>query len=134
MSRWQRPRARWRWAHRGAALLFLALLVLGAHTGFEVVRGSYTATRLLEVVPVADPLAALEVIAASRTLELDLVLGVLLTAGGAVLLGPFFCGWICPIGLLTEVFHKTERFVNGKLFKIKVKIASPPKPFLPNRS
>ncbi|HDN02018.1 MAG TPA: 4Fe-4S binding protein [Candidatus Bathyarchaeota archaeon] len=42
--------------------------------------------------------------------------------------GRFFCGWICPIGLLTEVFHKTERFVNGKLFKIKVKIASPPKP------
>jgi ferredoxin-type protein NapH len=54
---------------------------------------------------VMDPLAALQVAAITRTVTADMALGagfVLLTAA---ILGPIFCGWLCPYGLLSELVH-----------------------------
>lgn len=53
--------------------------------------------------PLADPLAALQVAAAAFTSTPDMILGAGLVLLFAVLLGPVFCSWLCPFGFLSEL-------------------------------
>lgn len=59
---------------------------------------------------VLDPFAVLQVIAASKTVSLDLLLGVLpvLVVYGLIR-GRAFCGWICPVNLLLEITDTLRR-------------------------
>lgn len=100
---------RWTWARRATALSFLVLLVLGARPWFPYFKGSTTATTLLEVIPICDPLAALEVWLASKSMEATLLGGALILAFVGILLGPVFCGWACPLGLLLDVNEEIRR-------------------------
>ncbi len=85
------------------ALAFIVLLVLGARDGFPWIKGSITATTLFSVVPLTDPLAALEVVLASGRLESTMLIGAGILVAVALLLGPVFCGWLCPLGLLLDL-------------------------------
>ncbi len=60
-------------------------------------------------VSMTDPLAGAESIAASGNLSLTLMLSLLIPVGATLLLGRFFCAWICPAGLL---FDLGDRFRN----------------------
>ncbi|MDR2604830.1 MAG: 4Fe-4S binding protein [Desulfovibrio sp.] len=55
--------------------------------------------------PLADPLAAAQVFAGTFSLTPDLLIGAGLALTTALLLGPVFCAWICPYGLLSELVH-----------------------------
>jgi len=94
---------RWTWTHRLTAGAFLGILVLGRHAWFPWIKGSLTSTRLFDVVPLVDPLSGLEVILASRSATLSLLIGVGATMLIAVVLGRVFCGWVCPLGLLLDL-------------------------------
>lgn len=71
-------------------------------------RSARGSTWSLEVfgVTLTDPLAALESIAASRSLPWVLIVGVLIPVLGTLLLGRVFCSWICPAGFLLELTGK----------------------------
>jgi len=71
-------------------------------------RGVRGSTWSLELAgwTLTDPLAALESIAASRSVRWVLVAGVLLPVLGTLLLGRVFCSWICPAGFLLELSGK----------------------------
>lgn len=100
-----RPRhwPRWTLARRLCALAFLGLLLLGHLAWFPYFAGSTTATRIANRVPLADPLAALEVTLAARQATWDTVVGAGLLVLVAAVLGPVFCGWVCPLGLLLDL-------------------------------
>jgi ferredoxin-type protein NapH len=53
--------------------------------------------------PFSDPLTALEVVLASRSLPSTLLLGAAVVLGLYTVLGRAFCGWLCPLGLLFEI-------------------------------
>jgi ferredoxin-type protein NapH len=93
---------KWAWARRATALGFLALLIAGARTDVDWLRGSTTATTFLGLMPFADPLAALQTLIASRSATRELWIGAGSLTALAVLLGPVFCGWLCPLGLVLE--------------------------------
>jgi ferredoxin-type protein NapH len=80
------------------------------------VRGSTWSLELFGVT-LTDPLAALESIAASRSLRWVLIAGVLLPVLGTLLLGRVFCSWICPAGFLLELSGKLRRVL--RLLEIK---------------
>ncbi len=61
--------------------------------------------------PVADPLAAAEIVAASRAPTAQLLAALLPTLLLALLLGPVFCGWLCPLGLAFDLLEWTRRAV-----------------------
>ncbi|RMF75551.1 MAG: 4Fe-4S binding protein [Planctomycetota bacterium] len=99
----RRRRIRWRWLHRATALAFLAVLVAAGLLRGDWLRGSMTATTWFGVLPISDPLAVLEITLTSRTWHNDALLGAAVLLAAAVLLGPVFCGWICPLGLLMDL-------------------------------
>ncbi len=57
-------------------------------------------------VSLTDPLAALESAFASRSVRWVLILGILIPVALSILLGRFFCSWICPVGFGLELSGK----------------------------
>ena len=111
---------RWTWSRRATAGAFLALLILGRFDWFPWVKGSMTATSWYGVVPLVDPLAALEVTLASRTIHWTVVVGAGLLLFVAALLGPVFCGWVCPLGLLLDLNNGVRRHLGRFLLQAGV--------------
>jgi ferredoxin-type protein NapH len=73
--------------------------------------GSLSSSSIAEVV-LLDPFAVLEVIAASRTVELTWLLGAVGVLAFYALIGArAFCGWVCPVNLLLELVD----WLRGKL-------------------
>ncbi len=97
---------RWTIARRASAAAFLSWLALGWG-----IQGSSVATRIADSLPFTDPLAALEVSLASGELHPHLWIGAGVVLGITLLLGPMFCGWLCPLGLLLDLAHSLERRV-----------------------
>ena len=60
-------------------------------------------------VPLADPLAMLQVVLASRSATSSMFIGAGLVLLIAVLLGPVFCSWLCPFGFLSERVHRSGK-------------------------
>lgn len=105
----------WTVMRRVSALLFLALLIHASRPGVEWFRGTVAGTTVLGEVPFVDPLAALEVGLASRELMPTALLGAGILAFVALLLGPVFCGWVCPLGLLLDLAQSVRAGVNRLL-------------------
>lgn len=70
----------------------------------NVLSGNLLAFNLAGV-PLGDPLAALQVLAGTGSATRAMLVGAGLVLLLAFLLGPVFCAWICPYGLLSELVH-----------------------------
>ncbi|MGL5046997.1 MAG: quinol dehydrogenase ferredoxin subunit NapH [Shewanella sp.] len=84
-------------------LSLLGVFALGPVFGIGILKGNLSASLLLDTVPLADPLASLQVLMTGHVPELSLLLG----AGLIVLLygiagGRVFCSWVCPVNLITD--------------------------------
>jgi ferredoxin-type protein NapH len=99
----------WALARRITALLFVAVLVLGSFTWFPWFKGATPAATWFGILPLVDPLAALESTLAGRSLQSTVWIGAGLLVAVAVLLGPVFCGWVCPLGLLLDLNQWVRR-------------------------
>ncbi|MCK4872567.1 MAG: 4Fe-4S binding protein [Phycisphaerales bacterium] len=115
MMKWTKRIRRWTWAHRLTALAFLALLILGSLDSVTWFRGSASGTTLLNVIPFTDPLAMLEATIASRQLHIQAMIGAGILLVAAALLGPIFCGWVCPLGLMLDVIASLRAFTWRRL-------------------
>lgn len=96
-ARWRRP-AQW------AVLLLFATLPWLNRKGLHGVSGTLFSLEAWGL-PLADPLAAVQVLAAGALPGARLLLGGLLVLAVAVALGRVFCSWGCPYGLLSELVH-----------------------------
>ena len=111
-----RPATPGQWLHRerfmlarravqiGVLLLFYGTLHWGWKLrGQPLLAGNLSAARLLGAVPLADPLAALQMLVARHPLASEVLLGAALTLGVyAVLGGRVFCAWVCPMNVVTD--------------------------------
>ncbi len=122
---------RWTWAHRITALAFFGFLLLGAHGLSHWIRGSITATTVAGIVPFTDPLAALEVMIASGKADTTLVIGAMLLVCFSLVMGPVFCGWFCPLGLLLDLNDGIRKRLARLFERINIRLpdAGPPSGF-----
>lgn len=93
---------RWTIARRVVQLAVLALLAspLWSQTLFE---GTLASASLLGL-KLSDPLAVLQVLLLTGSLSLTLLAGVgMVLAVYGLLGGRVFCGWVCPVHLLTDL-------------------------------
>ncbi len=117
---------------RSTAFGFLLLLFLGSMDWFSWFKGGTTATRLFGAVPFTDPLAALEAWLAGGVTQPLLWLGAGILVLLAFVLGPVFCGWICPLGLLLDLNEFLQRKIRHLFRRKKGKglpLLSPPDGF-----
>ncbi len=90
-----------KWLRIGVATVALGVMVWGALSR----AGLGTASSLnLAGIPFTCPLGYLEAALASRNLLPQLWLGVGMVLLSVVLLGRFFCAWVCPTALLRQLF------------------------------
>lgn len=90
----------WTWLRRAAQLAALALFLwlfrrTEGHSGTQLAEPVNLLFRL-------DPLVAVSAVAAGKELVL-LLWPALITVTLTLLLGRFFCGWVCPLGTLLDV-------------------------------
>ncbi len=104
----------WTWAHRVTATAFLFLLAEGGQRAFSWFEGSAIATRFAGWLRFVDPLAALESGMAQGDLNRTMLTGAALLVLAAALLGPIFCGWLCPLGLVLELNGVLRRVFWGR--------------------
>ncbi|MHC5001746.1 MAG: 4Fe-4S binding protein [Planctomycetota bacterium] len=109
------PTHRWTWARRGAAATFLVLLIAGNTPWCGWFRGTASATTVADTIPFVDPLAAAETALASRRLAPTVAVGAGLLLLAAVVAGPVFCGWVCPLGLVADLGQSARSGVRRRL-------------------
>ncbi len=96
-------RRRWLLARRFSQLAILALFLSGPWFGLWLLKGNLSASLILDSVPLADPLLAVQTMLAGhqpyRTLLIGaaIVLLFYLLVGGRV-----FCSWVCPVNMVTD--------------------------------
>ena len=82
----------------------LLVLYFGANAwGWTILKGNLSSSIILDTIPMSDPYAALQMLAAGAVLATDLLLGVLVATIFYLLIGGrAFCSWVCPINLITD--------------------------------
>jgi ferredoxin-type protein NapH len=81
----------------------LALFFAGSAYGWMVLRGNLSASKFLDTVPLADPFAVLQVLATGTPVRPETLIGaVTITLFFGLIAGRAFCGWVCPVNLVTD--------------------------------
>ncbi|MBE2898708.1 quinol dehydrogenase ferredoxin subunit NapH [Pasteurellaceae bacterium 20609_3] len=88
---------------RVSQLAILAMFLAGPHFGIWLLRGNYSASLLLDTVPLTDPLMLAESLATGYVPVLSALLGGLIViAFYAVVGSKVFCAWCCPLNVVTD--------------------------------
>lgn len=84
--------------------LTIIMLYLGAHLwGWRILEGNLGSSLLFGTVPLADPLAVLQIAAAGIFISTDLLIGAaVITLFYMLIGGRTFCSWVCPVNLVTD--------------------------------
>jgi ferredoxin-type protein NapH len=94
------------WILRRTVQLTTLALIASPLLGMTFFRGNLAAADLFGL-PLADPLAFLQALIGGKVFVLSyLGSALLVTAFYFILGGRSFCGWICPVGLITELGNK----------------------------
>ncbi len=89
----------------------LLFLYFGANAwGWTVLMGNLSSSRFLDFIPMSDPYAALQMLAAGAALATDLLIGVaVITVFYLLIGGRAFCSWVCPINMITDAANYLRR-------------------------
>lgn len=82
----------------------LLLLYFGANAwGWNILMGNLSSSIFLDVIPMSDPYAALQMLFAGAVLATDLLIGVGVVVIFYMLIGGrAFCSWVCPVNIITD--------------------------------
>jgi ferredoxin-type protein NapH len=90
-------------ARRVTQIMVIFLFFAGNAFGWSVLKGNLSAAMLLEVVPMSDPFHVLQMFAAMTVPSSEALIGAgLVIAFYAILAGRAFCGWVCPMNIVTD--------------------------------
>ena len=91
-------------------LLQISILFIffgGNAYGWNVLRGNLSSAKVLDVIPLSDPFAVLQSFSAGASVAADALIGALIILlFYAVLGGRFFCSWVCPVNIVTDIAGK----------------------------
>ena len=120
-------RNKWRNIRWAVLLFFNFLFFASFFFDIQILEGSLSGSRLLGF-HLIDPLAAFQVILASKIIMVNLIIGVVTIVLIYLLFGGrSFCSWICPYHWLAELGEKIhqrlkkKRIIKNRLFDRKIR-------------
>lgn len=94
-------------------LTIVALFMAGPTLG--VLKGNLSSSNLFDVIPMSDPLIVLQTLAAGHLPEMTALVGVAVVVVFYALISPrAFCGWVCPMNMVTDLAAFLRRKLNIK--------------------
>ncbi len=94
---------RWLLLRRISQIGILALFLAGPWFGIWILKGNLAASEIIGRVPLADPFILLQSLFAGHRPERSFVVGGLIIAVTYALIGGrIYCGWVCPINVVTD--------------------------------
>jgi len=94
---------KWLLLRRLSQLGLLGLFLLGPLAGIWIVRGSFSASMTLGVLPLADPLIALQSFFSGQSIAATVLIGSLIVTVIYFLIGGrVYCSWACPVNMITD--------------------------------
>jgi len=94
---------KWLLLRRASQLGILALFLLGPLFGIWIVRGSFSASKTLGVLPLTDPLIIMQSFVAGHTVAAKALIGALIViVFYAMIGGRVYCSWACPVNIITD--------------------------------
>lgn len=92
-----------------AGLLFL--FFAGNAFGWQILRGNFSSAKVFGVLPLSDPFALIQSFSAGASVAKDALTGALIVfIFYALLGGRVFCGWICPVNMITDASCKARNY------------------------
>jgi ferredoxin-type protein NapH len=78
--------------------------------GWRVLSGNLSFAKVFGKIPLADPFAALQMLAAGRVPAGDILTGAAVTAVFyGLVAGRAFCAWVCPMNVVTDTANRLAR-------------------------
>lgn len=98
---------KWLMLRRSSQILILLLFLLGPWAGIWIIKGNLASSKILDTVPLTEPLLYLQMLAAGFVAPVSaalvgalIVLTFYLLVGGRV-----YCSWVCPMNLVTDAAY-----------------------------
>ena len=77
---------------------------------FGILEGNLSGSKILETIPMSDPLAFLQIFLAGGAISMDLLLGVLVVIlVYGLFLGRGYCAFVCPINMVSDLANFLRR-------------------------
>jgi ferredoxin-type protein NapH len=94
---------KWLLWRRISQLTILLLFLLGPLASIWIVRGSFSASMTLGVLPLTDPLIILQSFMAGHSVAATALIGALIViVFYAMIGGRAYCSWACPVNMITD--------------------------------
>jgi ferredoxin-type protein NapH len=98
---------------RSVQVSVLLLFMAGHSLGWKALQGNLSSSRILAIIPLTDPYALLQTAFTGTLVASEALLGgALVVALFALLGGRVFCGWVCPMNVVTD-FAESVRSAAG---------------------
>lgn len=89
----------------------LFLFFAGNAFGWKILRGNLSSAKVFDVINLSDPFAVIQSFSAGASVAKDALLGAfIIFLFYAVLGGRVFCGWICPVNMITDAANKLRSY------------------------
>ncbi|QEU06684.1 quinol dehydrogenase ferredoxin subunit NapH [Paracoccus yeei] len=94
---------KWWLLRRSSQVLVLGLFMLGPWLGIWIARGNFGASRIGDMLTLADPYVLLQGIAGGTSPAMPVAIGAATVALAYLVLGGrAYCGWACPVNVVTD--------------------------------
>ena len=106
---------RYRIMRRFVQVSVLALFMAGNVYGWKILQGDLSSSLLFGAVPLADPFALLQVFATGTMVSARAIMGgSIILLFFAVVAGRAFCGWVCPVNMVTDLADIVRETTAGR--------------------
>jgi len=106
---------KWLLLRRISQLGILGLFLLGPLASIWIVRGSFSASKTLGVLPLTDPLIIMQSFMAGHSVAVTALIGALIVVVFyAMVGGRVYCSWACPVNMITDGASWLNRRLNLK--------------------
>lgn len=112
---------RWLLARRLAQLGFFLAFATGPWLGFWIAKGTLASSLTFDVLPLTDPLIALQSLLARHVAETSALIGAgIVLVAYLVIGGRTYCSWVCPINPVTDLAAWARRWLGvEKTWKVR---------------